>query len=104
MLPAGPFGTPEEQTTGQFPDSVHQGQVGLFVTPTAVGQYSIPPPGMPRGKVIQTQGLTTTKTLAWRQGSEQGEVERPMHKESGESLGCQGHVSFPAPKWDVDLP
>lgn len=45
MLPAGPFGTPEEQTTGQFPDSVHQGQVGLFVTPTAVGQYSIPPPG-----------------------------------------------------------
>lgn len=69
------------------------------MTPTAVGQYSILLPGMPGGKVILTQGLTTMRTLAPRQGSEQGEVERPGHKESGES---QGHVSLPTPKWDVD--
>lgn len=42
---------------------------------------------IPSGAVIQPQG----------QGSEPGEA---IHLGHGESLGCQGHESYPTPKWD----
>lgn len=69
--------------------------------PSAAWQYTVPPPGMPSGPVIQPQGLMMMRIPSLRLGSEQGKAVRPTHYEHGESSECHEYVSHRALKWNV---